>query len=170
MPSMTSISNVLIGYLFSIVGGFIFIRLFNHTAWEYLTLLETEKPIDKNNKLQLWTAAQVGIVERLIYTSSILFIGIEIVAIWFGIKALSQWKRWETDSIRSRATFNNFLVGSGLSLLYGVLGGYIIFWLDTKDYMYVIGSMLGLILINLILWGWASSKVKQMKSDSSHEK
>jgi hypothetical protein len=156
-----------LGYIFSVVIGYWFTREYNRKVWEFLSLLELEKSKKKDDRPQLWAAQQVGIIERFLYTSSILFAGSELIAVWVGIKALSQWKRWDGETHAGRANFNLYLVGSGLSLLYGILGAQIAIWLNDSEYLLAFLSVVGLVVLNVTFIAWIDKEIKQKKADRS---
>lgn len=120
-----------------------------------------------------WTAAMVGTTERLLYTSAILFNSIEFIGAWFLLKIASQWRRWGEkeikrksndegkDAYRERANFNSFLINTGISLAYGVLGGKLSIWFIHGHYDIAIASGAGLILLNIVFIAFAYHKYKQ---------
>lgn len=84
----------------------------------------------------------IGIIERIFYMFSWLAIKPEFIGFWLALKVAGQWKRWEKDSetglsetglkkkIPGRAVFNVFLIGNGLSILFGIMGALIVQWLS----------------------------------------
>jgi hypothetical protein len=157
--------SFLLGYIFSVVVGYWFTKEYNSRVWEFLPLLKSDKTKKKDDDLQLWASQQVGMVERFLYTSSILFAGSGLIAVWVGIKALSQWKRWEGKTHAERVTFNLYLVGSGLSLLYGILGAQIAIWLNGSEYLLVFLSVVGLVVLNVIFIARIDKEIKQKKAE-----
>jgi hypothetical protein len=168
-----SIIYYVVGYLYSLLIG----TWLTHYLADY-----TGKAIGefKEGEYYRWTAAMVGVTERLLYTSAILFNKLEFIGIWFLLKVASQWRRWGEKDIKStetttndhkksayreRANFNSYLINTGLSLAYGVLGGEIIIWLKNDDAPTSIAFGLGLILLNAIFIGIAYLKYKQSRSD-----
>ena len=101
------------GYLFSVLIG------------HFLTV-EALRPMrprtDQLDPLQpdrSWHNGAVGIVERTIYTSAILLDHPEFAAVWLAFKTASSLNLWKDK----RSAFNLWLVGSGLSVSFGVAGG-----------------------------------------------
>jgi cellobiose-specific phosphotransferase system component IIC len=90
-------------------------------------------------------------VDRIIFTSSLLFSAKEFIAVWLAFKIAVQWKRWydKDDLGKARASFHIFLIGASLSLMYGVVGGLLVKWLNQADYMSAIAFPLALIAFNL---------------------
>ncbi|MCH7999150.1 MAG: hypothetical protein IIA91_06695 [Chloroflexi bacterium] len=66
------------------------------------------------------TPALVGAIERAFYVYA-LYVGFpEAIAVWMALKAVGRWQTKE------RAQFNAFLIGSAVSLAFGVLGAAIV--------------------------------------------
>jgi hypothetical protein len=172
-----TISFYIVGYLYSLLIG----------TWLIYYLADfTGKAIGefKEGEYYRWTASMVGVTERLPYTSAILFNKLEFIGIWFLLKVASQWRRWgekdtksktenvndEKGAYRERANFNSFLINTGLSLAYGVLGGEIIIWLKNNDVTTSIAFGLGLMLLNAIFIGIAYIKYKQNSIDKGNKR
>lgn len=175
MKEMLSYS---VGYLYSLLIG----TYLTHYLAHY-----TGKAIGefKEGEYYRWTAAMVGTIERMLYTSAILFNKLEFIGIWFLLKVASQWRRWGEKEIkrtetttnddnkgayRERANFNSFLINTGMSLAYGVLGGEIIIWLKNDDIPTSIAFGLGLMLLNAIFIGIAYIKYKQNNIDNGKKR
>ncbi len=137
------------GYLFSIVAGHVFVLQFSKKAWTALG----EIPKNEVDMPYRWTSSMAGMVDRIIFTSSLLFHAKEFIAIWLAFKIAVQWKRWDDkkDLGKARASFHIFLIGTGLSLMYGVVGGLLVKWLNHADYMPAIVFPLILIAFNLFV-------------------
>lgn len=150
-----------IGYCFSIVVGNFFVLRFSRMAWSALG----EVPENAMDMPYRWTSSLAGIVERVIYTSSILFSAKEFIAVWLAFKIAAQWKRWEDkeDLNKVRAIFHVFITGTGLSLMYGVVGGLIVEWLKNGEYAPAIAFPMALILLNL-LFIWIANRNKKVVS------
>ena len=158
--------NLVLGYVFSIGVGALFIKPFHTRVWKFLVLYDRGKDKTENNELQVWTSQLVGVIERFIYTSAILFVRSELIAVWMGIKAISQWKRWEDRSHVARATFALFLVGTGLSLAYGILGAQITLWLNDGICSLPIISAVGLILLNSVFTAITANEIKKKTAEN----
>lgn len=160
-----------VGYLYSLLIG---------TWLTYYLADYTGKAIGEYYR---WTAAIVGVTERLLYTSAILFNKIEFIGIWFLLKVASQWRRWGAKDVKSktnddkkgvyreRANFNSYLINTGMSVAYGVLGGEIIIWMkkNNNDIFTPIAFGLGLMFLNAIFIGVAYYKYKQSGSDKDRK-
>jgi len=86
-----------------------------------------------------WAPRQIGRLERILYTTAIIFNQFALIGVWFVFKAIGEWKdnypsrdyfekafskkEIETGTTRIRA--NNFLIGSAWSLIFGIIGGFI---------------------------------------------
>jgi hypothetical protein len=165
-----------VGYFYSLLIG---------TWLTYYLADYTGKAIGefKEGEYYRWTASIVGVTERMLYTSAILFNKLEFIGIWFLLKVVSQWRRWgekdlksktnddEKSVYRERANFNSYLINTGLSLAYGVLGGEITIWMknNNNDILTPIAFGLGLILLNVIFIGIAYFKHKQTISDKAKQ-
>jgi len=146
--------NYIIGYLYSLgIGTILTYYLANFTG-------KAIGEFKEGDEYYRWTAGIVGVTERFLYTSAILFNKIEFIGVWFLLKVASKWRRWGDKDVgdtnegkkvyRERANFNSYLTNTGLSLAYGVMGGKIIFWLKNHDISTLIVFSLGLILLNII--------------------
>ena len=157
--------------------------LFIGTLLTYYLADYTGKAIGefKDGEYYRWTAAIVGVTERLLYTSAILLKKPEFIGIWFLLKVASQWRRWgekdaksknnndEKNVYRERANFNSYLTNTGMSLAYGILGGEIIIWLIKKndDFLTPVAFGLGLVILNAIFIGIAYYKYSRSKNNKS---
>jgi hypothetical protein len=151
--TLLEIFYYVIGYLYSLILGHYLIRWFSQTAWQALgEVKDGEKDMPYR-----WTSSLSGLIERAIYTSSIIFGAKEFIAVWLAFKVASQWKRWEApkDVDKSRASFHVFVIGAGLSLMYGALGGMIPLWLTNGDF-WVAGLLaVGVVGLNLCFYSVA---------------
>jgi hypothetical protein len=62
----------------------------------------------------------LGIIERALYLTAFLAGWIGFIGIWITLKTVVKWKQWNEEN--GRVFFNNFLIGSGLNLLYSFCG------------------------------------------------
>lgn len=129
-----------IGFAIAVFGGLLIAIPLRAAS----RLLDVEG--DDNARVGQWTALSVGIVERILYTSSFLVGQSGFVAVWFGLKGISGWKRWEEN----RKLFQVFLIGSGLSLMYSYVGYLVIGWImqcRMLDGLVVFGLLLALTIL-----------------------
>jgi len=74
----------------------------------------------------------VGVIERFLYTTAILIGEPTLIAVWLVFKVAPQWGRWRQFD-KGRRIYNIFLIGSGLSLIFGIIGGFLIKWLQNHQ-------------------------------------
>jgi hypothetical protein len=110
-------NRVVIGFLVSSLGGAIVLwLLIDKCAWPYLE----KHGVSKKGKGAL--TLPLGICERVSYTAAFL-LGIPTwIGVWLAIKVAAQWNRWTDEE---RATYNVFLIGNLLSIVFGFLGAWI---------------------------------------------
>jgi len=112
-------NHILYGYLFSTVIGAIFIwLLIDLWAWWYVQKGETFS-IPKKKRLLILC---VGVVERILFTSSVLIGAQAFIPLWIAIKVAPHWDRWKGDE---RVIYNVFLLGNALSVIFGIIGAWI---------------------------------------------
>lgn len=110
-----NLSSVISGYLFStLIGAIVLWVLVEKLGWSYLK--KHDVPAKEPGLLTL----PMGIVERLLFTTAFLVGTPSIIGIWVALKVAVQWDRWSTKS--QRGTYNLFLIGTALSILFGYLG------------------------------------------------
>src|SRR5574341_692151 len=157
------------GFLYSVLGSFILVRLVVNKMWKKMGW--SGQDMGDEIRPFAWSGTAVGCVESALYTASILNGKPEFIAIWLTLKLTAQWKRWSEE--HGRSIYNVFLTGNGLSIGYGVMGAWIIIWLQQKDWRATIIASLSLIIATLFFWGWASRRQqgdlrkprKEVKSD-----
>ncbi len=145
--------DYLIGYLFSVVIGHFLIKLFSDTAWTAIG-----EGFSKESTYHRWTTYILGIIERALFTSSVFFGAREFIAIWLAIKVAAQWKSWEGNPGKvgearlARARYNLFLLGTGLTVAYSVLGAQITLWLIDNMVFLAIATSIALLLLTVVFW------------------
>lgn len=145
--TLMSILYYAFGYFYSIFVGHWLILNFSRKAWEALG----EMPKNEIDMPYRWTSSLSGILDRVIYTSSLLIPAKEFIAVWLAIKVAVQWKRWDDneDLGKACASFHIFVIGTGLSLLYGIVGALIIKWLCSQEYLPAIVVPILLVILSL---------------------
>jgi hypothetical protein len=158
-----------LGYFISLfVGGFMVKKTID-LAWKMIDYGKSEST--ERGKYG-WTTEMVGYLERFIYTTSVIFGVKELFAAWLVLKLSSQWVKWggvknlekpknvnlifkrqkdEEQKYKSRAIFQIFLLGTGLSLVYGLLGGQVAIWLSQGKCLYSYVSVVFIVSLNLII-------------------
>lgn len=109
-----------IGYFVSIVIGHYITKLIIDYLWE-----DSEIKGKRNSKLP----AILGLLERLFYTTSFLLNQFTLIAVILGLKALGEWKNPVENQVVQRHQVQIFLIGTLISLLFGLAGGIIIVFL-----------------------------------------
>jgi len=101
------------------IGAFIIWLIVDKMAWPYIhkhhSYLTLKK---KNHTLTVW----IGIVERALFTSAVLMGATAFIPLWIAIKVAPHWERWQRDE---RVVYNVFLLGNGLSVIFGLIGAWI---------------------------------------------
>ena len=124
-----------IAYLYSSIVGAFFITCIFETLHEDNYLVDKIKGKDKDPDYNpdngwvrnQWQTITLGIIERVLYLTSILVGRPEFIAVWLTLKTV--YKSWpELKDYPVRKTYNNFLIGNGLSIFYAFAGAGIIQW------------------------------------------
>jgi len=68
----------------------------------------------------------VGMVERTLYTTAFAVGAWQFIGVWLAIKVAARWR--DPDAQKGLPTDNAWLIGTGISLLFGFLGALIILW------------------------------------------
>jgi hypothetical protein len=98
----------------------------------------------------------MGLIERTLFMSALLFNRGEFIAVWLGLKVAGGWKRWQDEKL-GRYLYSSSLFGSGLSVLYALVGFMLargLTWKLQDLYGYPVLAALALILATVILWIW----------------
>src|SRR3972149_8298714 len=113
---------VVAGYLLAPgLGGFTGSYAVRYVLREGLRRKAADGEVDRSSRPGL-EVISLGIIERVLYTSAVWGDELLFIGIWLALKGLvTRWERWDED----RRLFNIFLVGTGVSLAFGVLGGVI---------------------------------------------
>ena len=110
---------VILGYLVSTIGGaFVLWLVVDIVGWSYL-----QKVFGIKRKARGSLSVTLGIVERGLYTTALIIYAPEWIAVWLAIKVAGQWRRSEQEG--EKAAYNLFLIGNGLSVLFGLIGAWI---------------------------------------------
>jgi hypothetical protein len=122
------ISKFVLGYvLIGCLGAAVTLTYGNY-SWKSREKYRKEdiEPPERATEWPVWT----GILERLIYTT---FVGFDIsgaaafIGAWVTIKAIGGWASWSADKeLYGKVLFFSALLGSAISVLFGVVGGLII--------------------------------------------
>jgi hypothetical protein len=149
-----------IGYAFSVVVGCILIYILMEQVRKLVREAAErlgQKGLPYYSQWHRWMPTTVGAVELALYTAAANLGRFEWIAVWLGIKTVAGWTRWNkedaADKHPSRTYFNCFLIGSGLSVAFGVAGGCLP-KLAAISPLVALGAMTGLVsfTVFLILW------------------
>ena len=147
LPQIYQLFPYLVGYTISLFVAHFFIRWTTDPLWYSIN--------EERKKEWLLASLNQGFIERMLYTLSWQFDQPAFIGIWLALKAASQWKKWsETPS------YNIFLVGTGLSVIYSVIGANVISWIQQSCSEAVTVPIV-IILLNLILIWFNHQKAKK---------
>ena len=106
------------GFFVSTLGGaFVLWLLIDKAAWSYLSRNQNIR-----RKPPGTLTLPLGIVERGLYTVAVIIGAPEWIAVWLAVKVAVAWSRWQGEE---RATYNVFLIGNALSVMFGFIGAWI---------------------------------------------
>ena len=126
---------------------------------------------------QAWRPRAIGWLERFLYTATILAGFPEFIAIWLALKVAGQWERWkidvgassERDSHRARATYATYLLGNGLSVIYGGLGSLVFKKVSHGEFLVALFAVGSLVFLNLILYLYIRSHSRSTEDEASSD-
>lgn len=153
---MTTLLPYAIGYAFAVAAGGVLVGLLSREALYKIGMPReaAQDPsgvnADSDAMANPWTAAYVGLIERILYVASLQSGAPEFIGIWLALKVAGGWKRWS----ERRKIFQVFLIGSGFSVLYSVVGFRMIQWDISGERTLFLAVPVILVVLNLSLWGW----------------
>lgn len=146
------------GFLFSLVIGSLMIRATWREMWQNL---------GRETVAWGWHPQVLGVLERALYTSAWLVGQPGFVVAWLAFKVAGQWRRWTQDvdehGVPGRAYYNIFLICSGLSVAYGVLGGLMVDWCRDGNVLHAVTAPIALLSLNLYVLHEARTSPKEEK-------
>lgn len=108
-------TSVLLGMVVSSLGGALVLWVvIDKLAWWYVVKVGKVKPKPPGP-----LSIPLGILERVLYVAAFILGMPGWVAVWLGVKAAVQWNRWKGEE---RVTYNVFLIGNAISILFGFIG------------------------------------------------
>ena len=152
---MTLVANLL-GYAFAVLVGSVLIGLLSRQALHQIGMPRepTSDPsganVDSDAMANPWTAVYVGVVERVLYVAALQSGVPEFIGLWLALKVAGEWKRWA----ERRKIFQVFLIGSGFSVLYSVVGFRMIEWIMRNELTPLVAAPAAVVILNLGLWAW----------------
>ena len=153
----------IIGYGLSLIVGHVLVQINVDALWKGLGVPTKHR--------KRWHPAFLGFLERAMYTYSFVLSQPAFIALWLGLKAVPQWKRWNDETtiedvnIEGRAVFNVFLIGNALSVLFAIVGAESIKWLTDKHVAKTVNVCLLLVVSSLIFFAlsrWVFKHKKQV--------
>lgn len=154
------------GYFFSVIIGYWAIKQLMDAAWgTVMRRLGANTP--HPNPYPEHPEA-IGLLERTLYTAAWQLAVPGFVGIWLVLKVAGGWKGWTEDlsvsnaRVSGRTVFNVFLLGTGTSLAYGVIGALIIQRLNRDSW--AIALLLGIVTVGAtyaLRWFLTRSPVRQ---------
>jgi hypothetical protein len=76
----------------------------------------------------------------------------EFIGVWLALKVAGQWKRWSEGvrvgerEVDARVFYNIFLIGSGLSIAYSIVGAQLIGAIGSEKWSIAVGLPAALLL------------------------
>ena len=120
--STKTICIYLVGYFFSIFFGLFFVKLIVGKFWEKNDL--------KKKTARSFQISTMGCIDKFIYTTSLLIGYPQFIAVWLAYRVAGRWHISVKEKIlMSSVGYNIHMIGTGLSLIYGVTGGLMVKWL-----------------------------------------
>jgi hypothetical protein len=149
----------IVGYVFAVIIAHFPIRLVVDQMWKDMGW--TEKNQDETRP-HSWHPRILGCVERTLYVASYQLGKPEFIGVWLALKVAGQWKRWGQEPgsgatiIAGRHVYNVFLIGSALSIAYGITGAKMVEWFVRGNWTSAIGVPLILVIASLAIWSWTT--------------
>ena len=171
----------LAGFCFSIIGGAISIWVATGALWKSIGRPRNRADEELHPDPQL--PAQVGVLERSLYTASILVGKEQFIAVWLALKMIPKWSWYRpsrgngrngtsdtTKEPSDRSVFNIYLIGNGLSIAYGVAGGLIAKCLFDQPQHPIRAGAFALmpLMLSVFIWGSAWVLILRKRLQNSH--
>jgi len=98
----------------------------------------------------------VGVVERVLYTTSFVIDKPEFIGAWLVLKVAGSWGGWTVGyaGVEGRAMYQTFLIGTGISVAYGLVGAAIIKWTGTGLGYRACVAAVCLVVLHALLYWW----------------
>jgi hypothetical protein len=121
------VTKYLVGYGLSLFVGTIVTYYWSKWLHTQIQKYKTDDAIVGDRVV--WLPATIGILERVVYTVLVAYSvsgAASFIGAWITIKAVGGWAHWSQDrSTYGRCLFSAGLLGSGMSALFGIVGGLI---------------------------------------------
>jgi hypothetical protein len=132
---------VILGYGFAVVVGHFCIMAVVDKLWEESGW---RRPSDAKVRPAFYLPQLIGLLERALYVASLQLGEPEFIGVWLALKVAGQWKRWEEAD--GRIFYNIFLIGSGLSIAYAIVGFQLITFVVSERWSFAFGIPLALLI------------------------
>ncbi len=110
-----SVYRVILGFIVSMLVGHLFISmLLEKILW----------PRTNHGYKTVGLTWLVGVIERFLFTGALIFGAPQCISIWLGLKVIARWQSHDKKKELS-CSQDIWLIGSGLSVLFGFLGAWI---------------------------------------------
>ena len=112
-----SLVSILVGAMAAALGGapLQYIAI-DRIAWPYVSK-KAGLPERPRSVLTL----PLGMLERALYVLALVSGNASWIGLWLGLKTAASWNRWQD---KNSASTNVWLLGNGLSVLYGAIGAW----------------------------------------------
>lgn len=134
---------LVLGFAYSVAVGQVLVSLVIE-AGHRVAYTRTRR---RRTSPQQQSAAAVGYFERALYTALWLTPHPELILGWLALKAAGVLRQSRDDQL----VYNTFLLGTGLSLAFGVAGGMIVELLEDGDWERAIAVAVGPVALSLWL-------------------
>lgn len=167
----------IVGSFFAICGSLIFIRAIYCELWKEINN-------EKDHYLHGWYGRIIGILEVILYITSLKIGKPEFIGLWLAFKVAGRWERSriefknyqkdkELGNLKTHAIYSIFTIGNALSILYSFVGYKIIGWLHEGRVDKCIFVSISLILFSLILKVlavWQTYEIKNFRNMAKDKK
>jgi hypothetical protein len=120
------VDNLIIGYLISVIVGIPITYIWSEFLHGKVISYRTKE--DAKAERVLWIPILVGVFERLIITTFIIFSvsgTAGFIGAWIALKSAGGWATWSKGTTYGRSVFFIGLLGSAMSVSLAILGGFI---------------------------------------------
>lgn len=142
------------GFLYALLIGQLLIPRVTNLMYDLVESVQERKSAKKH----CWQPVIIGLIERTLYTISLLGGYGGFILGWTALKVGVPYIRWtgsrneNDDPWGGRVLFMNALYGNALSILYSVVGYLIILCLSKEDIKRAVYVASVLIIFNAFLW------------------
>jgi fatty acid desaturase len=146
--------SIAVGFLFSTIIAHFFIKWIIDSLWCQMGKARESKTL----------STVQGYLERFLYTAFYYMGHPSFIGFWPVLKVASQWKHWS-----ERAGYNIMLIGTALSIIYGVTGAKLAQWLANAQWVKSIFVPVVLIAISVFLRIWIKKQPIEKEKDQRNK-